>query len=226
VLVTGGYGGGNLGTNAAELYNPATGTFAATGAMAFRRFQHTSTVLGSGKVLVAGGSNGSTPVASAELFDPSIVTTVTTGSGKHQQTTTTVGGFRPTGSMTATHSAGTEARLGSGNVLVAGGGNAVGDLYNPTTGTFSATGAMTSSRTNHTATLLDSGLVLVAGGAIGSTYLSSAELFDPASNTFSATASMPHAHSQHTASKLASGQVLVAGGLPVANEQLADRFTP
>src|ERR1035438_8488628 len=52
----------------AELYNPATGTFMATGSLAMARYLHTATVLNSGKVLIAGSqiSTGG-QLASVEL---------------------------------------------------------------------------------------------------------------------------------------------------------------
>ena len=55
----------------AELYDPASGTWTATGSLATARCDHTATLLPNGKVLVAGGvdsSDGS--LASAELYDP------------------------------------------------------------------------------------------------------------------------------------------------------------
>ena len=56
----------------AELYDPASGTWSATGSMSTGRFEHTATLLPNGQVLVAGGgsSSGYPYLASAELYDP------------------------------------------------------------------------------------------------------------------------------------------------------------
>jgi hypothetical protein len=51
----------------AELYNPATGTFTATGTLNTARESHTATLLNNGMVLMAGGYNG-IHLASAELY--------------------------------------------------------------------------------------------------------------------------------------------------------------
>jgi len=56
----------------AAVYDPATGTWIATGAMAAARYRHTSTYLANGKVLVAGGTNSSAALASAELFSQNV----------------------------------------------------------------------------------------------------------------------------------------------------------
>ena len=74
VLVTGGdpagwsYDGPFLAS--AETYDPATGAFTETGKMADTLTNQTATLLPDGRVLIAGGYNGSVDVDAAELFDP------------------------------------------------------------------------------------------------------------------------------------------------------------
>jgi len=73
VLIAGGSTLSSAGTAAAELYDPATGTFGSAGAMTVARSWPTATLLPDGRVLVAGGftndSSGSI-LASAELYTP------------------------------------------------------------------------------------------------------------------------------------------------------------
>ncbi len=106
----------------------------------------------------------------------------------------------------------TATPLPNGKVLIAGGGTAKAELYNPATRTFSLTGRMPVAVTDATATLLRTGKVLVAGGLQGNHQVSSAELYDPGTGTWSATGSMTKARSGQTATLLPNGQVLVAGG--------------
>ena len=80
MLVAGGYGNSS-GLSSAELYDPATNTWTAAGALATGRSGHTATLLPNGKVLVAGGFGGLTRsyLASAELYDPATNTWTAAG---------------------------------------------------------------------------------------------------------------------------------------------------
>ena len=123
--------------------------------------------------------------------------------------------FVQTGSMTVARDGHTATRLLDGRVLIAGGGLASAELYDPASQMFTATtGSMTVARTGHSATLLANntlpsyGKVLVTGG--GS---QTAELYDPAVGTFTATTgSMVALRLGLTATLLQNGQVLIAGG--------------
>lgn len=178
------------------------------------RYNHTATLLSSGKVLVAGGSMGtSTYSSSAELYDPS---TGTWGSG---------------GSLTTPRAEHTATLLPSGKVLVTGGlsgfngpSQPTAELYDPNTNTWSSTNSLTTARKHHTATLLASGKVLVVGGTTLSWdgYLSSVELYDPSTDTWSPGGSLNSPRTSHTATLLPSGKVLVTGGVgPYADSTYA-----
>jgi hypothetical protein len=119
----------------------------------------------------------------------------------------------PTGSMTVARDGHTATLLLDGRVLIAGGGSASAELYDPMSQTFTATGSMTVAQGARSATLLANsklpnyGKVLMAGGDDVI-----AELFDPTAGTFTATDSMVAPHLGQTATLLQNGQVLVAGG--------------
>lgn len=74
VLVTGGTAvplGQTLAmpTALCELYDPATNLWTATGSLNVARSSHSATVLANGKVLVVGGTDGTSALASAERYD-------------------------------------------------------------------------------------------------------------------------------------------------------------
>jgi hypothetical protein len=72
VLIAGGQDGdGGPSLRSAEIYDPATGTFAATGSMLAERAAPTATLVSGGRVLIAGGyDSGYNTWASAELYNP------------------------------------------------------------------------------------------------------------------------------------------------------------
>jgi hypothetical protein len=205
VLVAGGLNvtGNTLNPlSVAELYNPSTGVFTATGSLNIGRYNHTATLLSNGMVLIAGGqTSASTELTSAELYDPS------------------TGVFTLTGTLTTARSSHTATPLHNGLVLITGGQTLSGlfvasaELFDPSTGSFSSTGNMSTVRGDHTATLLVDGEVLVAGGIGASGQLSTAELYNPNTGTFSATGSLNTVRFDHTATLLNTGKVLVAGGI-------------
>jgi Tol biopolymer transport system component len=209
----------------AELYDPTTGTFSATGSMIAMRGGQTATLLGDGRVLVTGGDSCGEGDragiwASAELYDPATGTFSQTGSMSRPRTSHDAT-LLPDGHVLITGGTTGQSPLASGAVVLASYRTAAtnaevlasAELFDPATGTFSRTGSMGTPRVNHTATLLLGGRVLVVGGGDeGFDSLRSAELYDPATGRFRVTDSMNSRRWIHTATLLGDGRVLIAGG--------------
>jgi hypothetical protein len=173
VLVVGGWNsvaGHSVNLASAELYDPAAGTFTATGNMTFAVAFSTATLLGNGKVLIASTEG------TANLYDPLTGTFAFAGLMAN-----TVRGANFATSL-----------LPSGQVLITGGSGIYTTLpdskivagteqYDPVAGKFTTAGNMTTGREQHTATLLDNGKVLVVGGLgfqqMNEVYLASAEVY-------------------------------------------------
>ncbi len=198
VLVAGGQAGDYL--TSAELYTPATGTWATTGSLATPRVRYTATLLPNGQVLAVGGSyydNDNLPrVAGCELYNPA------------------TGFWSPISNLATPRFGHTATLLPNGKVLVAGGSNgssfvANAELYDPVKGTWSPTGSLANARGLHTASLLPGGQVLAVGGLFA---IIMAELYNPATGLWSGAGTPVNIHIEHTATLLHDGQVLVAAG--------------
>ncbi|MHB1973975.1 MAG: kelch repeat-containing protein [Acidimicrobiales bacterium] len=213
VLVAGGMTG--TGTSAsttadAELYDPSTGTWSATGSLPLgvEDAVMTAFTANGGGVLLAGGitksSNGAATVSgSSEVYEaPS-------------------GTFRAVATLPVAVADASSVLLDGGRVLVAGGETSpsgtptnAAERFDPATDSWSQAGALPTAVDGAAAAVLGGGDVLLAGGATGGSggVTGASALFDPSTGSWSATGSLLVARSSAVAARLGSGDVLVAGG--------------
>jgi large repetitive protein len=221
VLVAGGIGRGDSPGDtrlaSAELYDPATGSWTASGDLIEARDGHTATLLRDGAVLVTGGNDSDgLATASAELYD--------VGTGR----------WTPVGRMVRARTDHVATLLADGRVLVTGGKGRGGlalasaEIYDPLSASWTATASLSEARAGHAGTQLPGCTVLVAGGyGATSEALASAERFDPATGSWTAAGDMATPRSYFIATLLTNGQVLVAaGGNNSGNVDSAELYGP
>lgn len=196
-------------TDKAELYDPATNAWSATGSFEEPRVYASAALLANGKVLLAGGvvgvsRFGVSKTASVTLFDPA---QGTWSAAKEMGTARTGHALTP---------------LNDGRVLVTGGGamftdgGSTAEIYDPATDRWTPAGQGSALLVSQTATLLPGGNVLVTGGVFEwlslASVRASSEIYSPMSNAWSPAANMATARYGHTAALLSDGAVLVVGG--------------
>jgi hypothetical protein len=220
VLIAGGrtpmFGGYQLPTASAEIFDPLTGQFSATGSLLVARAYHATELLADGRVVFVGGETDGGQAEMIELFDPATGTFSDTGLAHDR----------------AWHSTST---LADGRVLVVGGINDVLNppspmavIYEPVEPTLAPTGSLTTGTISHTSTTLADGTVLVVGGTTASAYVARAERYSPATGLFSTADSTVQPRGGHTANRLGDGSVLVVGGTGDGGQLVAaaERFDP
>ena len=216
-------GGAGPDPASAEVFDPATNTFAPTAdQLPTTPGDATAVTLQTGAVLVFGDGSSAT-------FDP------------------VAGSFAQATPMTADRVFQTTTLLQDGRVLVVGGSGPGGaatlasaEVYDPDIGSWSQVGSMSTPRQQHVATLLADGRVLITGGTNDSDTgwpALTAEVFDPATGSFSPAGAMSGGRTAHTATVLPDGRVLIAGGISEGDgsgrltsaelyDPITDRFTP
>lgn len=222
VLVTGGTRTGDSGAvfnREAEIYDPAAGTFAATGPMSVGRINHAVAPLNDGRVLIVGGtSDGTNAIAVAELFDPA------------------AGEFRVAGNTAVPRNGATATRLKDGRVLIVGGVFARGDslflvlaaeIFDPATGAFAVGSNIQKARVGHEAITLPDGRVLIIGGlgpdplGPGLLLVKEIEAYDPATGAFTTIGELREGRQGPEVTLLPDGKVLISGGLGLTADQQA-----
>ncbi len=218
VLIAGGTDQNTQPLATADLYDPATNTFAPTGSMGSARWLASATLLSNGKVLVAGGvTAGITASQTADVYDPQ------------------TGTWTPVANATsAPRVYAGAALLPNGKVLIAGGqpfgglSTAATDIYDPATNRFTPGPAMGFPRSGFGLVSLPGGQPLVIGGFYGNLSIApTAQLFNPSTNTWATVSSPSVPKEAGTAIRLNDGDVLWASGFDGENPLSdAELYTP
>ncbi len=196
---------GGLGFTTPAFAGQGGGFWGSAGSMSQARGFYSLTLLGDGRVLLAGGfvQAPRRALSGCEIYDPDTWTQA--------------------GNLFTARAGHAAVRLNDGRVLVAGGQTYTPDeraitlssveIYDPATGLWTPTRSMAVARTEPVLTLLNDGKVLISGatrapGPLGS----SAEIYDPATERWRRIADMNESRNDHIQVLLADGTVLVAGG--------------
>jgi large repetitive protein len=204
VLVTGGYGGpyayASSSLASAELWDPRSGAFAATGSMLEERVNHTATLLPDGRVLVIGGGGREGPTASAEVWNPA------------------TGNFTSAGRLIGSAGHRTATLLPSGDVLILGDGP--GQLWRMATEAFTPAHDLPPGVDITSATALLDGRLLVIGTQSGRPLAPPAAFIVSVGSGFSRVGELLDGRLRYATTLLADGRVLITGGVDASGEDL------
>ncbi len=193
VLVAGGLSGVPPEPSAsAELYDPASNTWAVTGSLNEARsaFTLTARELPGQDALAAGGESGDAALSSTESYDAA------------------VGTWSAGPALPAAYVGHAAVRLDDGSILVAGGSaSQLAARLGASESVWSPAGVLLAAEPGNSLTSLSDGGVLLIGPNAPSV-----QLYTPATNGWAAIAESALGRSEHTATRLLDGKVLVVGG--------------
>jgi hypothetical protein len=174
--------------------------FSPSAAMTTARYFPAASPLPDGRILIAGGFDGSSVLNSTEIYNPA------------------TNSFAPGPSMSTGRAGSAAAPLPDGRILIAGGEDGSAylnstEIYNPATNSFAAGPSMTSARSVPAAAALPDGRILIAGGSNGpASRLSSTDIYSPTGNSFTAGPAMSTVRFAAVAAPLPDGRIMIAGG--------------
>lgn len=219
VLLVGGASGTDQAPTylrSAELFDPKTNTFAATGSMMDARSEHAAVLLMNGRVVVAGGKSSAGPLSSAEVYDG--------------------GKFHTVDALQAPRTRALGTLLGTGTALVAGGLDATNtvvamvETFDATSEKWTPVSPMTHKRMGFYLTTLPNGSALAIAGISTTTLadLADTEMYTAVTNKWTSAGSLSETRYDFGGTTLPDGNVLVAGGYeivksgPTAGAELYD----
>jgi len=155
----------------AEIFNPATNTFARAGATSSTRYDHVATLLSDGHVLLLGGIPDGLQNVHAQPPSPSYAE-IYSGSNKptDNPAQAAAGAFHSLPTQLCSRTGFTITLLDTGEVLILGGKSDAGEplttaeLLDPATGNSIVVGGLAEARAGHSAVRLDDGRVFVVAG--------------------------------------------------------------
>ena len=192
-----------------EIFDPKTSLWQEAALHENTEGNHTATLLGDGRVLIAGG------MADPSIYDPTNDT------------------WQPAGELASERCFAQAVTLQDGRVLLIGGVFPHGEtvlnsveVYDPASDAWQQTAPLPQARYYHTATLLPDGRALIVGGwdsyaGFESALLDTAETYDDKSATWGTVAPPSIGRAGHTATLLPDGRILVTGGQTAPGSFLA-----